>query len=162
MIPRSRGSETVNNCMPCCRRPGKRVSIRVAQTIRICLQCGRPGFDHWVGKITQRRETLPTPVFWPREFHGLYNPWGRKESETTERLSLSTHHRLLCSIFAYLSSLFSVFLVPTTISSRMKLPKGNNFCLFTLNMTLFPFSHRVLDRQLGSLSVFWGECDEFF
>ena len=22
------------------------------------------------------RERLPTPVFWPREFHGLYNPWG--------------------------------------------------------------------------------------
>ena len=22
---------------------------------------------------------LPTPVFWPGEFHGLYSPWGRKE-----------------------------------------------------------------------------------
>ena len=30
----------------------------------------------------------PTPVFWPREVHGLYGPWGRKESDTTERLSL--------------------------------------------------------------------------
>jgi len=29
------------------------------------------------------------PVFWPGEFHGLYSPWGRKESDTTERLSLS-------------------------------------------------------------------------
>ena len=28
------------------------------------------------------------PVFWPGEFHGLYSPWGRKESDTTERLSL--------------------------------------------------------------------------
>ena len=26
------------------------------------------------------------PVFWPGEFHGLYSPWGRKESDTTERL----------------------------------------------------------------------------
>ena len=25
-----------------------------------------------------------TPVFWPGEFHGLYGPWGRKESDTTE------------------------------------------------------------------------------
>ena len=25
-----------------------------------------------------------TPVFWPREFHGLYSPWGRKESDITE------------------------------------------------------------------------------
>ena len=21
---------------------------------------------------------LPTPIFWPGEFHGLYSPWGRK------------------------------------------------------------------------------------
>ena len=26
---------------------------------------------------------LPTPVFWPGEFHGLYSPWGRKESDAT-------------------------------------------------------------------------------
>ena len=32
---------------------------------------------------------LPTPVFWPGEFHGLCSPWGRKESDMTERLSLS-------------------------------------------------------------------------
>ena len=30
-----------------------------------------PGFDPWVGKIPWRRERLPTPVFWPGEFHGL-------------------------------------------------------------------------------------------
>ena len=35
-----------------------------------------------------RRERLPTPVFWSREFHGLYNPWGCKESHMTEQLSL--------------------------------------------------------------------------
>ena len=23
----------------------------------------------------QRRERLPTPVFWPGEFYGLYSPW---------------------------------------------------------------------------------------
>ena len=31
-------------------------------------------------------ERLPTSVFWPGEFHGLYSPWGHKESDTTERL----------------------------------------------------------------------------
>ena len=36
-----------------------------------------------------RRERLPTPVFWPGEFHGPYSPWGCKESDTTEQLSLS-------------------------------------------------------------------------
>ena len=33
----------------------------------------RPGFDSWVGKIPWRRERLPTPVFWPGEFYGLYS-----------------------------------------------------------------------------------------
>ena len=28
-----------------------------------------------------RREQLPTLVFWPGEFHGLYSPRGRKESD---------------------------------------------------------------------------------
>ena len=28
-------------------------------------------------------------VFWPGEFHGLYSPRGGKESDMTERLSLS-------------------------------------------------------------------------
>ena len=34
-----------------------------------------------VRKIPWRRETPPTPVFWPREFHGVYTPWGHKESD---------------------------------------------------------------------------------
>ena len=29
---------------------------------RICLQCRRPGFNPWVGKIPWRREWLPSPV----------------------------------------------------------------------------------------------------
>ena len=36
-------------------------------------------FDPWVGKISQRRERLPTPVFWPGD-----NPWGHKESNMIE------------------------------------------------------------------------------
>ena len=37
-----------------------------------------PGFNPWVGKIPWRREQLPTPEFWPGEFHGLCSPWGWK------------------------------------------------------------------------------------
>ena len=32
---------------------------------------------------------LLTAAFWPGEFHGLYSPWGCKELDTTEQLSLS-------------------------------------------------------------------------
>ena len=37
---------------------------------RIGLQCRRPRFYPWVGKIPWRREWQPTPVFWPGESHG--------------------------------------------------------------------------------------------
>ena len=43
-------------------------------------QCGRPGFDPWVGKIPWR-EGKGYPL--------QYNPWVHKESDTTEQLSLS-------------------------------------------------------------------------
>ena len=38
--------------------------------LRICLQCGRPGFDPWVGKITWRREGYPL------QYSGLENSMG--------------------------------------------------------------------------------------
>ena len=72
---------------------------------RIHLQCWRPGFDPWVGKIPWRTESLPTPVFLPGEFHGLYRPWGRKESHMTEQLSLSFKTILLdCIVTAVISA----------------------------------------------------------
>ena len=43
--------------------------------------------ETWLGKIPWRRERLPTPAFWPGEFHGLHSPWGHKESDTTGQLS---------------------------------------------------------------------------
>ena len=57
----------------------------------VCLQCGRPGFDPWVGKVPQRRKWQPTPVLLPWKSHGWrslvgYSPWGPKESDTTEQL----------------------------------------------------------------------------
>ena len=61
---------------------------------RIFLQCGRPEFDLWVGKMPWRREKLPTPGFWPGEFRGLYSPWGCKEQNTTEKLSLHSAYKL--------------------------------------------------------------------
>ena len=70
----------------------------VAQMVKkkFCLQCGRPGFHPWVWKIPWRKEWQPTPVFLPGEFHGQrsqagYSPWGRKESDKTERLTLDSH-----------------------------------------------------------------------
>ena len=58
----------------------------VAQLVKICPQCGRPGFNPRVGEIPWRKERLSTPVFWPGEFHRLYSPWDCKESGMTEQL----------------------------------------------------------------------------
>jgi len=49
----------------------------------VCMQCRRPGFDPWVGKIPLRRQWQPTPVFLPGESHGRrslvgYSPQGLK------------------------------------------------------------------------------------
>ena len=55
----------------------------------IYLQCRRPRFNPWVGKISWRRKWQPTPVLLPGKSDGQrslvgYSPWGRKESDTTE------------------------------------------------------------------------------
>ena len=51
----------------------------VAQLVKNLLAM----WETWVWslgwEIPWRSERLPTPVFWPGEFHGLYSPWGRKE-----------------------------------------------------------------------------------
>ena len=49
--------------------------------------------ETWVRKIPWRRVWPSTPVFLPGESHGQrspvgYSPWGLKESDTTERLTL--------------------------------------------------------------------------
>ena len=85
----------------CCRNawPAGKRSIRLKGTSlvlrwqRTHLQHLRPGFHLEVRTTPWRRGWLPTPVFLPGEFHGQRNllscsPWGRKESDTTEPLSL--------------------------------------------------------------------------
>ena len=61
----------------------------VSQLVKNPPACGRPGFDPWVGKIPWRKKWLPTPVFLPGEF----SPWGGKESDMTEQLSLKNLKR---------------------------------------------------------------------
>ena len=58
-------------------------------------RCGRHRFDPWVGKIPWSRKWQPTLVFLPGQSHGQkslvgYSPWGHKELDTTERLSMIT------------------------------------------------------------------------
>ena len=61
----------------------------VAQTVKNLPEMQIP----WVRKIPWRKARLATPVFLSGEFHGQrslvgYNPWGHKESDTIEWLTL--------------------------------------------------------------------------
>ena len=65
------------------------VSLVASMIKKFHLQCRRPGFDPWVGKIPWRRAWQPTPVFLPGESRGQrslvgYSPWGHTELDTTE------------------------------------------------------------------------------
>ena len=42
----------------------------------------------WEDPLEKGKAT--TPVYWPGEFQGLYSPWGCKELDTTEPLSVFT------------------------------------------------------------------------
>ena len=52
----------------------------VAQLVKNPPAMWETWFDPWVEKIPWRRERLPTPEFWPGEFHGLYSPWGHSQT----------------------------------------------------------------------------------
>ena len=65
----------------------------VAQMVKNLPAKQETGFSPWVGKIFWRREWQSHPVFLPGKSHGQrslvgYSSWGRKESDTTERLTL--------------------------------------------------------------------------
>ena len=66
----------------------------MVQAVKNLPAMQRPGFDPWVRKIPWRREWQPTQVFLHGESPGQrnlagYSPWGPKELDTTERLTLS-------------------------------------------------------------------------
>ena len=105
----------------------------VAQLVKNLPAMRETRFNPWVGKIPWRRERLPTPVFWPEEFHGLYGPWGHKESDATAwlhyQLSYSCHWMFVC---------MCVFVVTVLMSSSFNLNhklQGLWVCLILISST---------------------------
>ena len=60
--------------------PGKVVAV-VTQLVKNPPAMRETWVYPWVGKMPWRRERLPTPVFWPGEFHGLYIVHGVAKSQ---------------------------------------------------------------------------------
>ena len=73
---------------------------------------------------------IPTPIFWPGQFHGqrslaFYSPWSCKELDTTERLSLLFSLLLLCNYCIILFICLKDFILIITLNNLM-------FCFFFL------------------------------
>ena len=67
--------------------------VKILPAMQVTWKCG---LNPWVGKICWRRKWQPTLVFLPRKSHGEKNlggcsPWGCKELDITEGLSIYTH-----------------------------------------------------------------------
>ena len=84
-------------------------AFQVAQTVKNLLahNVGDPGLILGSGRFPWKREWLPTPVFLSGEFHGHrslagYNPWGHKESDMTEQLSIHNYHKIKFTCLNYL------------------------------------------------------------
>ena len=65
-----------------------------------------------LGKIPWRREQIPIPVLWPGELHEQrslagYSPWGHKELDTTEQLSLHYDNKYMIRRFTNMLSIMS-------------------------------------------------------
>ena len=96
-----------------------------------------------------RRERLPTPIFWPREFHGLYSwTWGCKELDMTERLSLQT---LFTSglPFMCITSILSFFLLSTQLPAwqQHEPESSHQFLLLHPPFTLIFWGNRASAQQ---------------
>ena len=54
--------------------------------------------ETWVGKILWRKGWLPTPVFWPGGFHGVYSPWGCRVGHDRVSFASTFYYRVLGAI----------------------------------------------------------------
>ena len=117
----------------------------VAQTVKNLPEIRETRFDLWVRKIPWRMEWQPTLLFLPGEVHGQRSlascsPWGHKESDPTERLSLS-----LCFFIIW----FFLWEIPSSISQ-----KKNRFFLNFLS-PLCASCPQIIIRMLKNMGTIY-------
>ena len=115
---------------------------------RICLQCCRPWFNSWVGKMPWRNAWQATPVFLPGESYGQrslvgFSPWDRKESDTTKAISMQF-------ISVQLLSCVRLFVTPWTAACQASLSITNSQSLLKLMAIelVMPSNRLILCRPL--------------
>ena len=142
----------------------------VAQMVKgICLQCRRPGFDPWVGKISWRRHGNPlqyscleNPM--DRGAWRATSPWGCKEPDLTSQINNNKLYLLSQSVSVYngiglqmgcfvgqgncclFISIFNLTELRRKGRERYKIPRGSTrMCFFSA------FSHSILFSKV----LFW-------
>ena len=109
------------------------------------LQCRRPGFNPWVGKIPWRRAWNPLPYSCMRNPHGHrslagYSPWGCKELDTTEQLSTAQH------ICKYICKNDRIYI------SKVQVEITNSYCLCASNFNKNDNFSKNLNKNYKSQS----------
>ena len=102
-------------------------------------QCGKCEFDPWVRKIPWRRKWQPTPVLLPGKFHGQRSlvgssPWGRKESDTTVRLHLTSRLMLLSNLDYNSTFKSNTHWVDLSLDSKASVSSRKFFSLLLLRL----------------------------
>ena len=130
---------------------------------RWLLQCGRPGFNPWIGKIPWRRKWKPTPVFLPENSHEWrslvgYSPWGHQDSDSTERLHFTSLLSAVLMLLCYIRTLWvqcaGIFLINSFPTSDFGFTHLFNFCssFFSLYSQAY-LSPVIISKPLQQLSL---------
>ena len=99
--------------------------------------------------------TLSTPVFWPGEFHGLYSPWGHKQSDTLSDFHSLTHI-CICTYTQHTHQATFYMLMFYSISDFKESPTRNNlskinYCSYTMtSINFLILSYTLIITTLNS------------
>ena len=130
----------------------------VALMVRFCLQCRRPAFSPWVGKIPCRRAWQPTPIFLPGESYGQrslvnYSPGSCKELDLIERLSTAQPKMKLCIVSKNKPWSWLRLRSRTPyckIQAQIEESRGNHYVFrYDLNHILYDYTVKVPNRFKG-------------
>ena len=83
----------------------------------------------------RRRERLPTPVFWPGEFHGLYSSWDQKEWVTDFHFHFLTWTRIWVGRMCVWRTSLSV--LHLQLQERTCVGYRKSGCVFSIQLALW-------------------------
>ena len=101
------------------------------------------GFDAWVGKFPWWREWLLTSVFLSGEFcewRSLagYSPWGRKESDVTEWLTVSHFKNKNPSLYTFILYIYLIIRKIFWMRKKKKLQKASMLLNYIYSLFTYP------------------------